>query len=89
MASSFVTGFCCVTLMFVISVVLVLGVKSAYNALNKLFASDECTTINAVPNVKRRRRKRAPVVQNTQPQAVRSIEINPEEIDRIYVRKVG
>ena len=88
MASSFVTGFCCLTLLFVVSVVLVLGVKYTFSALSKLFSEDESANTTPVQKVRRRRRKKAPV-NPPQPLAVRSIEINPEEIDRIYVKKVG
>ncbi|MBQ8197409.1 MAG: hypothetical protein IJZ73_05055 [Clostridia bacterium] len=84
MGASFITGLSCIFLLFAVSVVLVIGVKYTYFALLKLFATE-----SAKPSAVRKRKRKPKEIKPPAPPAVRSIEINPEEIDRIYVKKVG
>lgn len=84
MGASFITGLSCILLLFAVSVVIVVGVKYTYFALLKLFATEEVK-----PSIPRRKRRKPKEIKPAVPPAVRSIEINPEEIDRIYVKKVG
>ncbi len=74
---SVVGGIFFISVFFVFSVVVVLGAKVFYKNVSSLFPKpDE----KEVKPVKRKARKKPSNV-------VRSIEINPEEIDKIYVRK--
>ena len=85
MENSFITGFFCLLFLFALSVVIVLGVKYTYFAMLKLFAKPS-SQIDAPK--KRRRYKKTPVA-TPQEKPIRSIEINPDEVDKIYVKKVG
>ena len=79
--SSFITGFLSTAFLFAISVILVLGVKALYLAIKDFFAQKTPpeTEIKKPPAPRRKRRKT--------PAPQRSIEIDPSEIDRIYVKK--
>ncbi len=79
---SFISGLFCVGGLFILSCVTVVGVKFLWGIITS-FLTKEPTALEA-PVKKRRRKKRAPPPT---PSPIRSIEINPEEIDRIYVRK--
>lgn len=69
-------GFTCSLLLFALCFILVIGLKTVW-----LFAKNALIK----PPKKKCAKRRARTAEK--PQAVRSIEINPEEIDRIYVKK--
>lgn len=69
-------GFLYSLLAFIISFILVVGIKAIFIAVKSRFIKKP-----PVASVTVKRKKRKP------PTAIRSIEINPEEIDRIYVKK--
>lgn len=79
--TSFLTGLTCTLFLLVLSVILVLGVKMLFLIIADLKPSSQAPT----PPKKRVRKK-----VNSKPQqakVVRSIEIDPSQIDQIYVKK--
>ena len=66
-------------LLFVLSVILVVGVKFTSLWLKKLFPSSSKQEIVAPKPVKKRKKAKP----------IKSIEIDPDEVDRIYVKKVS
>ncbi len=81
--SSFFVGFLCTAFLFVLSIILTLGIKSLFllvkDFLDKRTIKQTREEIKQPAPPKRKKRK----VSNIQ----RSIEIDPSEIDRIYVKK--
>ncbi len=77
LSASPILGFTCSLLLFVFCFLLVVGLKTVW-----LFAKS--AMVKTPP--KKKRKHKSPTATE-KPQAVRSIEINPEEIDRIYVKK--
>ena len=83
MAESFFLGFVLVTLFFFLSLFLVLGIKLTIYSIKSYFNIEPEKPTAVVRQRKPRQKKPA------SPPLIRSIEINPEEIDRIYVKKTG
>lgn len=80
-SSVFIIDFLCALLLFIISLLLTLGVKLIYIAIKQHFSP---------PSKKAEPEKNKPTPKPKAkkiPSAVRSIEINPNEIDRIYVNR--
>ena len=75
----FFTGLLLVAFLFALSFFIVVFLKWAYLKMLDLFPKKK--TISKPPE------KKAPRKINRKP--VRSIEINPDEIDRIYVKKIS
>ncbi len=75
---SFFGGFLATSFLFAISFFTVIGVKKAYYKLLEAFPKKPVVSTKTIQPEKAPRKKRAPI---------RSIEINPDEIDRIYVKK--
>ena len=67
-------------LFFIVCFFLVLGVKFAFNQVLESFFKKQ-------PQKKSVSTPKKVEVKSKTPRTVRSIEINPEEVDRIYVRK--
>lgn len=67
-----------ITAFFVI-LILTLGIKTLIYYVKQYFM--------VVETPKKQKPKRKRNIQPKQPSAIRSIEINPEEIDRIYVKR--
>lgn len=87
--ASFIIGLLCTLLMFVLCVVVVVGVKAIIYAIKeRLLANKPQTPPVQEPKLEKQRvkRKRKP---KTVPKPVRSIEIDPEQVDRIYVKKIS
>jgi len=72
-------GFCCVVLLFIVSLIVVLGVKVIILGIKQLYYKFNPPP-KPQPKAARPKRKREPV---------KSIEIDPNEVDRIYVKKVS
>lgn len=81
---SYVAGPFFLIILFALCALAVIGAETALRAIKKKFAKPEPKP--EPPKTPRPRRARTATVK---PKAVRSIEINPEEIDRIYVKKTG
>ncbi len=79
---SFILGFLSTFGLFVLSMVLVLGVKALVSGLK---IKPHKTQVQEKPENKTQTVKK-PV---RKPRPVRSIEIDPEKVDRIYVRKIS
>ncbi|MBQ3116041.1 MAG: hypothetical protein IJC07_03325 [Clostridia bacterium] len=80
--SLFFLGLFYVCLLFSLCVLLVVGVKLIYSHVKSIFAPPSAIPIKQPTAVKSTKPKR-------KPKTFRSIEINPEEVDRIYVKKVS
>ena len=80
--SSFLAGFFSTVFLFILSVILVLGVKSLQTLIKEFFTKPQPSEqeIKKQPPSPKRKKRKAPSPQ-------RSIEIDPSEIDRIYVKK--
>lgn len=65
------------TLLFLFCLVLVIGAKTVYIAVKNKLPSKKTTTQEPIKKAQKRTVKKP----------VRNIEINPEEINRIYVKK--
>ena len=80
MSSYFLTDFLYTFLFFVISCAVVVVAKAVYLAVKeKYFTEQEQEVEQPKPRKKRSR--------NPTPKPVRSIEIDPEQVERIYVKK--
>lgn len=77
---SFFGGLLATAFLFAISFFTVIGVKKAYYKILETFPKKHAISKKEKQEQPAPRKKRAPI---------RSIEINPEEIDRIYVKKTG
>ncbi len=76
-------GFFTTLCIFLLSLFLVLGVKSAREFIASRLPKKKAPT----PPLKEEKPK--PARAKKTPSTVRSIEINPDEIDRIYVKKIS
>ena len=81
MLDSFLLGLFISSLLFLACALIVIGAKTVILAISLRFAKKEP---EPTPVVKKARKK---TVRKKKPIPFRSIEINPEEIDRIYVKK--
>lgn len=79
--SSFLIGLTCTLFLFVLSVVLVLGVKMLGLIIKDLKSPQQTAPIQK----KRKRTSSKPKPKQTG--VVRSIEIDPSQVDKIYVKK--
>lgn len=78
----FLSDFFCVVLLFFVSFFMVVGTKYVYYKFIELFPKKPIFSNKEIEDCapKKPPRKRKPI---------RSIEINPDEIDRIYVKKIS
>ena len=81
---SFFIGFLFTALLLVISALLVFGAKTLYFSIKARFPEKK-----EVPSPPVSEKKETPPVKKRAPRTIRSIEINPDEIDRIYVKKIS
>lgn len=82
----FILDFFATTGLFCLCFITVIGCKVAINALKDLFPKPTRTINKPIENDKKpavRQKRRAPA------KPVRSIEIDPEQVDRIYVKKIS
>ncbi|MBE7081332.1 MAG: hypothetical protein E7372_02090 [Clostridiales bacterium] len=89
-ASSFLLGLVCTLFLFILSVIITLGVKMLY-LMHFDFAKTKETDNDSKPN-KAKSKKPSPKKDSKPkptPKAIRSIEIDPEQIDKIYVKKTS
>ncbi len=77
-------GFVFLVLFFALSIIIAVGGKMIFTVLKKLSGEKEQIQTPPPPQPVRKPRRKRPA-----PKPVRSIEINPEEIDRIYVKKTS
>ena len=82
--NSFISGLFCTGLLFFISLVSVIGCKVIAVKINRLFPKKQ-TVQTPIESDK----PQAPKKRKRKPSTVRSIEIDPEQIDRIYVKKIS
>ena len=84
---SFTLGFICTCALFAFSFLTVIGFKTVVVYLKKFLPQPSVST---PPQSKpKRQRKKRKAEQPKPPTPVRSIEIDPQQIDRIYVKKTG
>lgn len=84
MLNSFLLGLVFSLSLFAFCLILVVGAKTVINAFKIRFVKP---TEEPLPTPKKPRKPRKKSVRNKTVVPFRSIEINPEEIDRIYVKK--
>lgn len=85
--SSFIIGFLYTASLFFLCFFLVLGIKSVYLALKKYLGEKLYKQLAPPPTpepIKKAVRKR-----KSASKPIRSIEIDPDKIDRIYVKKIS
>ena len=89
-ASSFLLGLVCTLFLLVLSVIITLGVKMLF-LMYFDFAKTKELTKQEKPN--KAKNKEISPKKTTKPKpipkAIRSIEIDPEQIDKIYVKKTS
>ena len=80
--TSFLLGLTCTLVLFILCYVVVVGIKYIYLSLGNFYKKPTPKNVNAVhkPNQKRQQPKKSNA-------PIRSIEIDPEQIDKIYVKK--
>lgn len=90
---SYVAGPFFLLILFALCVITVVGAKALYKSVKDKFAKPEEKPRLAAPAPQKRRRRSssAPAFAKrvTAAKPVRSIEIDPEQVDRIYVKKIG
>ena len=86
--SSFIIDFLCTAFLFVLSIIIVLGVKTLLLMLKDFAPSKNLETeiVPATISPKKPKRKRHSRKVN-KPSISRSIEIDPNSVDKIYVKK--
>lgn len=90
---SYIAGPFFLLILFALCVITVVGAKALYKSVKDKFAKPEEKPRLAAPAPQKRRRRTAktPAFAKRMPAAkpVRSIEIDPDQVDRIYVKKIG
>ena len=88
-ASSFLLGLVCTLFLLILSVIITLGVKML--CLMYLdFSKNQDTSKEIKPKQsKKQPSPKKPAKHKPTPRAIRSIEIDPEQIDKIYVKKTS
>ena len=79
--SSFFLGLLYTTMLFVICFLLVIGAKTVFNTLKKYLPENKTP-----PPVEKPSPKKKPSSPKN-PGVIRTIEIDPNQVDRIYVKK--
>ena len=82
--SSVVLGLLFIIIFYLLCLFLVVGVKIVYLTVKSKFYSPNKYSRCKKPSVSSEKRQQ---IQIKKPKTVRSIEINPDDVDRIYVRK--
>ena len=80
--SNFLVGFSCTFFLFVLSVIIALSFKAIYLSAKDLSQKQPSPTTNEQKTKKKRHRK-----PTSKSGVIRSVEIDPNEIDKIYVKK--
>ena len=80
--SSFFSGLLCLSGFFLLSLILVVGYKTIEFYIKERFFIKPVEVQQPTASIKRKRKRKAPT-------PIRSIEIDPQEIDRIYVKKAN
>lgn len=75
-------GFFCLAGLFVLCVFIVIGAKIVYLTVKEYFHP-----IKPEPEKQPTKTKRKPSTPKKSAKPIRSIEINPDEVDKIYMRK--
>lgn len=79
--SSFFSGLSCLCGFFLLSLFIVVGIKWLSFFIKEHFYQKPVEVLEPPP-IKRKRKRKTPT-------PVRSIEIDPQEVDRIYVKKAN
>ena len=80
--SNFLVGFSCTFFLFILSVIIALSVKAIYLMAKDL--SQNQTTPNQNEQKQKKKRVKKPKSQSG---VIHSVEIDPTQIDKIYVKK--
>ena len=80
---SFFSGILCLSGLFIISLVIVVGFRTIEFFIKEHFLVNPTSVEKPPPRTIKRKRKKS------YPSPVRSIEIDPQEVDRIYVKKAN
>ena len=80
--SSFLVGFSCTFFLFILSVIIALSIKVICLTAKDLSQNQN----NPIPNEQKLKKKRLKKPKN-QSGVIRSVEIDPNQIDKIYVKK--
>ena len=80
--SNFLVGFSCTFFLFIISLIIALSIKAIYLTAKDL-SRNQTPPTTKVQTPKKRHRKKS----KAQSGIIRSVEIDPNEIDKIYVKK--
>jgi len=83
--SSFIAEFSATAILFILCFLSVLGVKSLYYAIKDFFP----TRKRIAKEKTAQHEKHVKLPKKKQIKPIRSIEINPDEVDRIYVKKIS
>ncbi len=87
-ASNFFLGLICTLFLFVLSVIITLGVKTLYLMYLDFAKKPQPSNENKQPPQKSRQTtSKKPKPKKAPSNIIRSIEIDPEQIDKIYVKK--
>ncbi len=85
MAESFFIGILCITLLFFICAFLGIGIVITFNALKEKFFSK-----SSAPSPVKLNASNKPKKQRSLPKKpIKSIEINPDDFDKIYFKKTS
>ena len=80
--SNFLVGFSCTFFLFIISVIFALSFKAIYLSAKDLSQKQNNPILSQSKPKKKRHRK-----PKSQSGVIRSVELDPTEIDKIYVKK--
>ncbi len=87
-ASNFFLGLICTLFLFVLSVIITLGIKTLYLMYLDFTKKPQPSNENKQPPHKSRQTtSKKPKPKKAPSHIIRSIEIDPEQIDKIYVKK--
>ena len=78
--SSFAIGLFCTASLFVLSFFIVIGAKTVYETLKNILKKEQITPTPKKPSSPKPKKPKTPPI-------VKSIEIDPSQVDRIYVKK--
>ncbi len=88
MLTSVILGLFSISTLFALSVLIVVGIKFLYLKIEELL-NKTSPPKNSFVQVENPPRKKRRLKNLNKPKTIKSIEIDPNEIDRIYVKKVS
>ena len=84
--TSFTLGFLCTSCLFALCFLITIGAKTLLNLFENILPQKQ--PISQEVELPKPKRKRKPKTQKHS-KIIRSVEIDPSEIDRIYVKKIS